>query len=368
MGKDDAPGRTDRGAGSLVARTGGLGDLVLLHPALEALHERDGIPPVLVTSSSLVPEIYRHCPHVGEVHVVRAKRVPRVFNRSWWAVRRLARAAPRTLYLLDRDPRTAGFYRRLEERAGEVVSWRDVPGREAGEHESAYALRLIGASAVEPEQARPVLPVTTGEMEAAGRWLAGLGVTADRRVLLQAGNKATMKRGPADRAANRKHWAEERWVEVVDAATQSADAVVLLCGSPEEAGWLEGIRTRCRHPDRVRTVAADLPIRRFMALSRMAGSCYLGVDTGPAHVAAAMGCPCVILFGPARTANFRPLSWGQRLALLEKAEAPGGEPRIGLLSPAEVIEALAPLLREGALPEDPDWESATLVASGGGLQ
>ena len=54
-------------------------------------------------------------------------------------------------------------------------------------------------------------------------------------------------------------------------------------------------------------VADDLPLRRLLALLSMAHSC-ISVDTGPAHAAAALDCPLVVLFGKASPSRFRPVS------------------------------------------------------------
>jgi heptosyltransferase-2/heptosyltransferase-3 len=48
-------------------------------------------------------------------------------------------------------------------------------------------------------------------------------------------------------------------------------------------------------------------LRRLLALLSMAHSC-ISVDTGPAHVAAALDCPLVVLFGQANPSRFRPVS------------------------------------------------------------
>lgn len=74
-----------------------------------------------------------------------------------------------------------------------------------------------------------------------------------------------------------------------------------------------------------------------MALAEIADG-MLSVDTGPAHVAAAMGCPLVVLFGA------QPLSlWLPRSPTGSAVIALGGPPqrsRVGEISPHEVIAAL----------------------------
>jgi heptosyltransferase-2/heptosyltransferase-3 len=53
--------------------------------------------------------------------------------------------------------------------------------------------------------------------------------------------------------------------------------------------------------------ADDLPIPRLVALLER-GAGLISVDSGPAHAAAAVGCPLVVLFGKALASLYRP--WG----------------------------------------------------------
>jgi heptosyltransferase-2/heptosyltransferase-3 len=57
----------------------------------------------------------------------------------------------------------------------------------------------------------------------------------------------------------------------------------------------------------VHNAANDLPIQRLVALLDRADG-LVTVDSGPAHAAAAVGCPQVVLFGRALPSLYRP--WG----------------------------------------------------------
>ena len=81
--------------------------------------------------------------------------------------------------------------------------------------------------------------------------------------------------------------------------------IVMLGARPEyrlnqEVAALAGI-------DRLYNAADDLPVSRLVALLERASG-LVTVDSGPAHVAAAVGCPQVVLFGKASTSLYRP--WG----------------------------------------------------------
>jgi heptosyltransferase-2/heptosyltransferase-3 len=59
--------------------------------------------------------------------------------------------------------------------------------------------------------------------------------------------------------------------------------------------------------DQLHNVADDLPIPRLVSLLDRASG-LVTVDSGPAHAAAAVGCPQVVLFGKALPSLYKP--WG----------------------------------------------------------
>src|SRR5690606_17432849 len=129
-------------------------------------------------------------------------------------------------------------------------------------------------------------------------------------VLFQPGNKRTHKRGKRMTADHPKHWPAEHWAAVAQAVLEDMPgARVVLCGSPAEHEVLEDIRQAAGSDPRVRNLANDLPIPRLFALLEQAHS-MVSVDTGPAHAAAALGCPLVVLFGAAPPAQWRPIGPG----------------------------------------------------------
>lgn len=68
-----------------------------------------------------------------------------------------------------------------------------------------------------------------------------------------------------------------------------------------------------------RVVVADLPLRQLLALCELAHS-MISVDTGPAHAAAALGLPLVVMYGAESQARWLPRS-------------PSGSPVIGIGGP-----------------------------------
>jgi heptosyltransferase-2/heptosyltransferase-3 len=159
-------------------------------------------------------------------------------------------------------------------------------------------------------------------------------------VCVQPGSKRTMRRGRVDRSSNTKFWPVSNWSEVIDQVIATMPrAQVLLCGVPNEVEMCEAVRDSCRDAQSVKVVADDLPIRRLLALMSMAHSC-ISVDTGPAHVAAAVNCPVVVLFGQADPRMFRPVSDNSpvRVIVGHDENDPASSPSIGNITAIRVID------------------------------
>ncbi|MDO9229609.1 MAG: glycosyltransferase family 9 protein [Syntrophales bacterium] len=105
-----------------------------------------------------------------------------------------------------------------------------------------------------------------------------------------------------------KLWEDEKFAELGDRLREELGIGVVLTGG--ESGPLERIRGR------MRTEAANLggrtTLRELACLYRQA-SLVVTTDSGPMHLAAAMGTPVVALFGPTDPARTGPYGHGHRV-------------------------------------------------------
>lgn len=93
--------------------------------------------------------------------------------------------------------------------------------------------------------------------------------------------------------STRKNWPIDRWRELI-ARLLPRPTRLLLVGGEAEHATLEHFDAA--FPGSLR-VARDLPLPHLAAvLARCAG--FIGHDSGISHLAAAVGTPCVLLFGP----------------------------------------------------------------------
>ena len=335
----------------LVIRFGRLGDTLLLQPLLRRLHARYGQPCTLLAAGSYAIDLYRGQPDVAEVIALRSHHRPLPLSpEQWRAIAALRRMRHVPVYVCEPQPRSLERIALLLKLAGipasHCVFLNDIPLSPGGhwiEHlldladatPPAFADRFAAATA--STSAVPEFIVSASERAECDRWLAARGLAGRPLVLLQPANKRTMRWNGVRKASDDdKSWPVENWAGVVAAIRiQLPQARVLLCGSPAEYGYMETIRTTIAQPD-VEVVAKELPIPRMRALLAIAHS-MISVDTGPAHLAAAMGCPLVVMFGSGSPSHWRP-----RSRVPEAVQVLGGPPastRVDAITPEQVIDA-----------------------------
>jgi len=105
-------------------------------------------------------------------------------------------------------------------------------------------------------------------------------------------------------------WPADRFAAVCDRAQEELGAQVVLVGGPSDSATVESIRRAAR--SHLLVLAEPLSLPRFAALARLA-TVFLGHDSGPMHIAAAVGTPVVALYGSQNAVLFQPAGAGHRL-------------------------------------------------------
>ena len=333
----------------LVCRFGAFGDMVLLTPLLKQLYLRSGMQCDLIAIGAWNRLLFEQMPYVRKVLTIDSRSAPYWLNRSQRElVRALTGSRHEFVWICETNKKSYRLLARAGIRRDNSINELDLP-EVAGEHYCEKWLRL--GNNTPPgfdfpqqhfEDLNTELFVSDHELRQCQHWLQGRGLDPDRPMIcIQAGSKRTTRRGRASRSSNTKYWPEPNWAKVIDAVTgELPEAQILLCGVPAELEMCRGIETLCQHPDSVQTVADDLPLRRLLALLSLAHSC-ISVDTGPAHAAAALNCPLVVLFGKANPVRFRPVSSDSPVKVIVGQASDGREsdPDIGYITPSQVLHA-----------------------------
>ena len=282
----------------LVRATNWVGDGVMSLPALEALRERFPSAEIVLVVKPWVADLYRHHPAVSRLIVydpaeehrgpggfaklvekIRSERFDmavlfqNAFHAAWMAWR-------------SRIPVRIGYG--LEGRGVLLTDSVPVPPPALYGHQSNYYLQLLFRAGL-VERVAPVerihLEVENSEKAWAAAQLKSLGLGGPRFLV---GLTPGAAFGPA------KRWLLDRYANLADRLIGALNADVLIFGSPAEKPLAEEIAHGMNHTPAIMT--GETTLRQLMALLVQ---CRLVItnDSGPMHLAAALGLPLVAIFG-----------------------------------------------------------------------
>jgi heptosyltransferase-2 len=210
--------------------------------------------------------------------------------------------APALVAALARVPLRLGYA--TQGRAALLSHGVAVPIWRGRRHEVFYYLELVaelgrllhGTSATESCEPDLSLPVTPARAVEALAVLRELGVGTGRPLVALC---------PGSTNSRAKRWPAERFAAVADMLAERDGAEVILVGAREESDISEEVARHMRVRPYVLTGRTDLSQTSAVLA---AADLLVTNDTGPAHVAAAVGCPVVVIFGPTDPRTTRPFS------------------------------------------------------------
>ena len=301
---------------------GRVGDLILLSTLLDILHRRYGSPCRLVGAGTWTREIYRTHRDVAQISCLR-RYTPFAFDIAWWqALAALRRNRTGPIYVVEYDRRKLKKIRHLLRWSGTDPARCLFITEEPSYREAHWVDRLISFGRLTPQAlsaadypwptANPPLCAPRLEISAADRtecsaWIAAQGWAGRPLILVQPGNRRTMRGNKLSISPlDDKAWPVERWAALLKRVHERMpEAIIVLCGAPRETLLLGWIHAAVQMPAVV--FIAEIPISRLLALCDAAHS-MISVDTGPAHAAAALGLPLVVMFGGHSQAEWLPRS------------------------------------------------------------
>lgn len=311
---------SDRPLRLVVVLPSWVGDVVMATPAIRRIREampgifigalcRPGIDQLIGSQgggSDLFDEVHVFVPHgMMATKKAAAKVRPRRYDTALLLTNSFSTALTTRMAFIprrigyDRDGRGMLLTDRVVPPRNDDRSWRMVPAVDYYWH---LAASLLGEAGVDWSVHEPVdcvsmplalprgvvmeLPVSDAEQTKCDEILKEAGVgDGDRFAVLNPGGNNEKKRWPADRFARLGDWLSE-----------SHGLKVLINGSPAETELIEEIRSLSSGnlvslPELGNTLGA------LKAICRRA-EIMVTNDTGPRHIAAAMGTKLVTLFGP----------------------------------------------------------------------
>ena len=337
----------------LVRSVNWLGDAVMTTPALLRLRERFPNAHITLLTPEKLRDVWQH--HLAVDHIITfragdgawdvARRIrsaaqpafdlalvlpnsPRSALEVWLAriPRRIGYARPwRNWFLTQSLPAHAGPWRMRKRSVKEIRRLADrnpdpAPGSRLtpignpAAHQIHDYLRLVAALGADPEPVPPHLTVTPGEIHGVIQKFNLGGVTAASRLLLAVCPGAEY--GPA------KRWPAERFIAATGKIQERTKCVWLILGGAgdvEIANRIElGLRSQTAE---LRNLTGQTSLRELCALLKLC-RVLLANDTGPMHVAAAVGTRVVVPFGSTAPELTGPGSPGETRHGLLKSDAP----------------------------------------------
>lgn len=163
-----------------------------------------------------------------------------------------------------------------------------------------------------------VSPPLTAEARAPRFYLTSESRRAARELLVVGGTKpgdiiVSMHVG-GDGFDGRKRWAPERFARVANYLVERFDAHIVLVGGKADIPMTNAAAALIRR--NVRSLAGKTSLKVTAALIE-ASALFIGNDSSPLHLAAAVGTPAVGIYGPSDWAEFHPVGRpGHRSKLL----------------------------------------------------
>lgn len=296
----------DQGYGNiLVVRLDRLGDVVLSTPALKAL--RDAYPQsrISLMVRPYVRDIAEGNPYINEViacdksgpfgGVSAAVKLIRKLRAGRFDLAVILHPTVRTHWIvfLAGIPRRIGFDRKM----GMLLTDRIPDKKHLGlKHEIDYTLGLLKYMGVKTQDRKMHVPLRRASEEKVRRIFSENGIAdGERVVVLNPGASCPSKRWPA-----------ERFARAADELIDKHGVRVVIISGPDDANI--GHKTASMMSSRRIDLSGGTTVADVAALLK-ASKLFISNDSGPVHIACALGTPVVAIFGRSNR-GLSPRRWG----------------------------------------------------------
>ncbi|HAM71950.1 MAG TPA: hypothetical protein DCM86_09940 [Verrucomicrobiales bacterium] len=308
----------------LIIRGGAIGDFILTLPVLQALREMFPTAHLEVLGYPRIAALARWGGLADGIRSLEDRPMARFFARrapldpSWEDY--FGRCGVILSYLFDPD----GIFQENIARCSraQFIQGPHRPADDSGTHASEVLLQPLQRLAVFGADPVPRLTPPARRQGQHPEDLSSLlpWITTGPTLALHPGS-----------GSDTKNWPEPRWRELLQSIASSGENRILLIGGEAEGDRLERLASGV-DASRVRVLrSAPLP---EVAECLSACTAFLGHDSGISHLAAALGLPVTVLWGPTVERVWRPQ--GERVRILRHE---GGLARIEVPT---VLQALRP--------------------------
>jgi len=299
----------------LIRANNWIGDVVMISPAVRAIRERFTRARIAMVAKTWVLEALAGNPCFDELIEYDPDGVHRGVAGRLRLARALRQGAPFDLAVLFQKAFDAAAIARLAGarcRVGYATDTRSALLTHAltlpaeGTHHAEVFLGLARALGCDVRDPIPFFHLTADD-----RTLAASHI--ERSPLSGIGLRVAIHPGASKRP---RAWHPERYGALARALHGAVGARILLIGGAEEAALLESIQSGLKGIP----CFAPGPALRLKEMAGILATCdlFVGNDSGPMHLAAALRVPTVGIFGPGRGATTGPVGPPNRVAVIER--------------------------------------------------
>lgn len=268
-----------------------VGDAVLAIPAIKAIRRRFPEAEITLLVRPWVAGVFTSAPFVDKVWSE-----PRPAGLGDWM--RIATSIRKQRFdmalLFPNSFESAAmmFLGRVPQRVGYATdgrSWmltQSMKPSSEKRHQIHYYLDLAAAVSAAVDHPSIEIQASSEEKSQARKLLASVGIPQDRRFLVL---------NPGAAYGSAKRWGEDRFAEAGDALAVELGIDVVIIGSEKERSIAERVQGLMRN--RVAVLNGKTSLETLIGVISES-SLVLTNDSGPMHIAAALGVPTVAVFGP----------------------------------------------------------------------
>jgi len=175
-------------------------------------------------------------------------------------------------------------------------------------HESEYTLDVVRAAGIDfdNKELKPFLPISKGDQDFVDGFCKAQGLI-DKDILIGI--------HPSSSCPSRR-WPPQKFAELADRLIGQANSKIIIFGIGEDLKFAEIVKNNMKHSP---FIVKDFTIPQAAALLKRCRF-FISTDTGPAHIASAVGVPCITIFGR-KQPGLSPVRWkplGEETTVLHK--------------------------------------------------
>lgn len=282
-----------------VRGTNWVGDCILSMPALEALRKAQPNAEITLAVRPWVSELFESFSAVDHLQIYDRGFLHRGWQGRAKFIAEIARQDFDVAILFPNSLEAAylAWRAKIPERIGYATDGRGwmltrrlkIPDEIISQHQTIYYLEIVRQAGIIkeiPEVRNISLPVSSERKHQAQERLKKMGVSFQRPLV---------GLNPGAFFGSAKRWLPERYASLADQLIEALGADVLIFGAASERAMASEMAHAMHHPPKIFSGETTLA-----ELAALLSCCALIVtnDSGPMHVAAAVGTRTVAIFGP----------------------------------------------------------------------